>query len=204
MPRSTRRAARLERSASRLRRLADKIRPAGEAAAAPMRRLLNGQTVPATETGRTWQDLVHAAAKPTGGAALNPDHPSRKHDGPLIARPYLIEHPAGARTRAERRAAAVTAARDARKQRRAQVATEFRLPADLAAPSRSVRRRVDQLEVVVAFSDLHSEERAKAKAELARLDAEHGNALRRVIEEARDRQARRTARVLFDETAGFR
>jgi hypothetical protein len=86
MPRLTR-AQRLQRRASRLRRLADKIRPATPDAPAHvlMRRLPSGRTVPASETGRTWNDIVAKPAGPakvTGGRSLDGDHPSRKHDTP--------------------------------------------------------------------------------------------------------------------------
>lgn len=45
-----------------------------------MRRLLNGQTVPREQTGRTWLDFVAPGPNPDGGRSADPRHPSRKHD----------------------------------------------------------------------------------------------------------------------------
>jgi hypothetical protein len=108
MSRSDRRAAfkamRLEQQASRLRRFADRLR--GPVADTRRRRLLAGKTVPVSVEGRTWQDLVAPGPRPTGGALVNPKHPSRKHDSPLAVRPVLakIEHaPPGSPRRRDRR-----------------------------------------------------------------------------------------------------
>lgn len=43
------------------------------------RRLRNGETVPASETGRTWDELVVPGPKPVGCASDWPSHPSHKH-----------------------------------------------------------------------------------------------------------------------------
>jgi hypothetical protein len=84
MPKSGLRAARLQRSATRLARLGSAIRPTrnGDPVGRPepRRRLLSGQTVPASQTGLTWHELIAPGPPPTGGAKADPNHPSRKHD----------------------------------------------------------------------------------------------------------------------------
>ena len=78
------------------------------------RRTVYGRTVPIALAGMTWNALVAAPPRPTGGAAANPDHPSRKHDTSLRSRsapvPPPPDVPSATRRRDRRAASRVTRA----------------------------------------------------------------------------------------------
>lgn len=81
-----------------------------------VRRLPSGNTVPIATVGRTWHGLIVPGRGATGGAAREPNHPSRKHDTTAhvtvtLTRSADVQGPVPGQPRRRERRAAARAAR---------------------------------------------------------------------------------------------
>jgi hypothetical protein len=117
----------------RFSRLARKLglpTPEAEQHTPTHRRTLDGRKVAKTTDGhnadRFWYAIVPPGPRPTGGAKADPNHPSRKHDGPARSFTWTPSGPEAGKAipsrprRRDRRPAMVGTAKNIRRAKQAQ------------------------------------------------------------------------------------